>query len=277
MKSSSYKNSGQAFVIAVLLLFCGCSEEKIIFNEVKHPDERLKTSELNQFLQIVKSLPGKKLPALPPLYAPVPRWDASRELSVKGLIKEEQKRLPNRWFTESVLAELKNNHKLVKVIQKYNLSIEQFLGLTETIAMAASRTHFENIIELRIIARTGQREVSLLLKTDEVFSRFREEERFELIRKAAWLTRLDRARNLIKVPEENVELLRRHWEIISPYLPEDALRDPLEDIVDSLHDYGLPFEEIPESGSDISLKWSPLDENAIIGRDKPFNKTLAKK
>lgn len=256
------------WLLIIVLFVCGCAEDKVVFHEVKHPHERLKTSELNVYLQIIKSLPDKKAPALSPLYAPVPDWDYSRELSVKGLIKEEQKYLPNRWFAELEVAKVGNNPRLIKAIKRNNLSVEQFLGLTETISLAAARTHYEDPSELRSIIRAGLYEVKELNKIDKVFAKFPEEEKFDLIRRSAWLCRLTRAQSLLEVPEENAALLKKHWAVITPYLPEDALRDPLADIVDSLLDFGLPFEELPKTGSDITLKWSPRDEGIHIGRDK---------
>ncbi len=254
--------------LLIILLMGGCAEEPIPFHEVKHPHERLKVSELNQYLRIVKSLPDKKLPPLPGLFTPVPQWDSNRELSIKGLIKEEKRWLPNRWFSEAVLAKLSNNRALMNALKKENLSIEQFLGLTETIAMAAARTHFEDIDELRVIVRTGKYELAQLSHLEDVFSSFPEEEQYEIIRKAAWLSRLDRAQNLLKVPDENTTLLQNHWDVLKPYLPEDALQNPLNDIVDSLLVYGMPFEETPESGFDNKMKWSADDETAYIGRGK---------
>ncbi len=254
--------------LTMLFLLAGCAEEEIVFHEVKHPHERLRVSELNQYLRIIKSLPDKKPPALPSLFAPVPQWDSKRELSIKGLIKEEKKWLPNRWFSEAVLAKLSNNRRLMNALKKENLSVEQFLGLTETISMAAARTHYETVDELRSIVRTGKYELSQLMQLEGVFSSFPEEEQYEIIRKAAWLSRLDRARNLLKIPEENVTLLRNHWDVMKLYLPADALKDPLADIVDTLLVYGIPFEEEPASGFDSKLRWSPNDENAYIGRVK---------
>ncbi len=256
------------FLLATVLLLAGCAEEQIVFHEVKHPHERLKVSELNQYLRIIKSLPDKKPPALPSLFTPVPQWDSKRELSIKGLIKEEKKWLPNRWFSEAVLAKLSNNRRLINALKKENLSVEQFLGLTETIAMAAARTHYENVDELRVIVRTGKYELSQLMKLEGVFSSFPEEEQYEIIRSAAWLSRLDRARNLLNIPDENVTLLRNHWDVLKLYLPADALQDPLADIVDALLVYGIPFEEEPVSGFDNKMKWSPNDETAYIGRVK---------
>jgi len=246
-------------------LLTGCAREEAIFNEVKHPHELLKVSELNTYLSIVNELPDHKLPPLPPLFAQLPAWDLDRELSVKGLVKEEQKQNTNRWFSEAVLAKLSANRPLERLLKKHDLSLKQFLGLTETICMAAARVHFEDLAELRRIMRTGQHEINELLKRDDVFCNLPVEEQFELIHRAAWIARLSRAENLLRVPDENVTLLKKYWENMSPYLPAEALTHPLQDIADSLKLYGLPFEELSESGSDAQLRWSPEDPAAHIG------------
>ena len=249
----------------VVLLLTGCAREETVFNEVKHPHELLKVAELNTYLEIVHELPNRSLPPLPPLFAQLPNWDLDRELSVKGLVKEEQRQNQNRWFTDSVLAKLSTNRPLERLLKKHDLSLKQFLGLSETICMAAARTHFDDLSELRRITRTGQHEINELLKRDDVFCNLPVEDQFELLHRAAWITRLSRAENLLRVPEENVALLKKHAEHMRPYLPVEVLTDPLREVADHLKQYGLPFEELSESGSDAQLRWSPEDPAARIG------------
>ncbi len=252
-----------------LLILClvsiGCSSQEIEFNEIKRPHEILKTSELNTYLQIVRGLSEQTLPPLPPLFAPLPNWDVQRELSVKGLAKEQQKAQENRWFTDAVLGKLASDRRLRNLLQKHKITLQQFLGLTESINLAAARTHFEEISELIAMRRTGQFEINELLKREDVFSNLSEEEQYEILRQAAWLTRVSRASELLRVPEENTQLLKKHWDVLKPCLHPDALCDPLEDIVDNLKHYGLPFEESPGSGFDSKLRWSPANSGALIG------------
>ncbi len=248
-----------------LLALTGCAEEERLFHEVKHPREILKVAEVNQYLKIVNELPDKQLPPLPPLLSPVPRWDADRELSVQGLVNEERKRNGRQWLSESVVVELQSDRWLQKLLEKNGLSTEQFLGLAETICTAAARTRFPEVDELRRTVHHGQAEISDLQQREEVFSTLPPEEQYEVLRQAAWLTRVDRAQDLLAVPDENVALLERHWEVIAPFLPDEVKQDPLADIVDVLQEFGIPFEELPGTGSDADLVWSPDEGDAIVG------------
>ncbi len=252
-------------IILLLLGLGGCVREEVRFNEVKRPHETLKTSELNTYLQIVSSLPQRELPPLPSLFAPLPDWAPQRELSVKGLVKEEQNSQKNRWRSDALLSRLASQRALKKALNSHNMTLPQFLGLTESINLAAARTHFEDVAELRIMLRNGQHEINELVRREDVFSAQSIEEQHEILRRAAWITRVNRAQNLLGVPDENVQLLQRHWKAISPYLHPDALRDPLADLVDHLKQYGVPFDETGTVGSDAQLRWSPSDPAARIG------------
>lgn len=243
----------------------GCVRDEVRFNEVKRPHETLKTSELNTYLRIVNSLPKRELPPLPSLFAPLPDWAPQRELSVKGLVKEEQNSQKNRWRSDALLSRLASQRALKKALESHDMTLPQFLGLTESINLAAARTHFEDVAELRMMLRNGQYEINELVRREEVFSTQSMEEQHDILRRAAWITRVNRAQDLLRVPDENVHLLRKHWEAISPYLHPDALRDPLADLVDHLKQYGVPFDETGTVGSDAQLRWSPSDPSARIG------------
>jgi len=250
---------------AFVLLIAGCAEEVPIFNEVKHPHELLKASEVNQYLKIVHHLPDQKMPRLPTLFAPLPEWDLDRELSVKGLTKEEMKANEKRWFTDTIIARLENHRDLKRLLKRENMSVEQFLGLAQTINTAAAAAHFESLDDLRGITRTGQHEINELMKNEEVFSNLPESQQYDLIRRAAWITRVNRAQKIMRVPQENAKLIREHYDTLKPYLLEEVLANPLADIVDSVKHFGLPFEETAAVGFDADLRWSPNDPTARIG------------
>ncbi|MBR9802253.1 hypothetical protein GYB59_11425 [bacterium] len=253
-----------AFFFCVVLL-AGCAEDPPIFNEVKHPHEILKAAEVNQYLKIVHHLPEQRLPRLPTLFAPLPEWDLDRELSVKGLVREELKSNESRWFGETTLARLETHRELKRLLKQENMSIEQFLGLAETINMAAARAHFEELDDLRSITRNGQHEINELMKREEVFSSLPEPEQYEIIRRAAWVTRVNRAHAMLRVPRENASLVLKHYDTLKPYLLDEVLHNPLVNIVDSVKHFGLPFEETPSVGFDADLRWSPNDPQAVVG------------
>ncbi|MCA8987047.1 MAG: hypothetical protein KDA78_05370 [Planctomycetaceae bacterium] len=253
-------------LMLVILTLMGCSGDERIFHEVKHPRELLTVNEVNQYLRIVNALPDHRLPPLPSLFSSVPEWDLDRELSISGLVKEEQKRTERQWLNDIVIAKLNNHRRLQHLLEKEQLSTAQFMGIAESICMAMARTNAPTVDELRDTIRRGQAQVSQLQKREEVFASLLPEHQFEVLREAAWITRVDRARDLLDVPDENRDFMLRHMDVISRFVPEDCLRDPLADIVDAIEEYGVPFEEMPTSGSDTDLVWSLEDQSAIIGR-----------
>ncbi len=252
-----------AFLICLPLL-AGCGKEEKVFHEVKHPRELLKASEVSQFLKIVNELPDHKLPSLPPLFTQAPEWESDRELTVAGLVREAQKSNGRHWLSDSVVSQLENDRHLQKLLEKHQLSTRQFLGLAESVCISAARTFYPHEEELKSIIREGQSLLSLLRNQQDVFANLPEEDQFEATHKGVWIARVDRAEDLADVPRENVELIQRHWDVISPFLPAECLQDPLSDIVDTLQVYGMPFEELPGTGLDSELIWTPDDRRARI-------------
>ena len=90
-----------------------------------------------------------------------------------------------------------------------------------------------------------------------------------VLHEAAWITRHDRARRLLSVPESNVELVLKHSEELVKLFPGELTRNPFDEIADRLDEQGIPFEELPGNDSFDTLSWQP--EDAIVGRDKPLD------
>ena len=78
-----------------------------------------------------------------------------------------------------------------------------------------------------------------------------------------WIARVNRAERLIQVPPENINLVRRHWDEIKNSLPPDFLKNPLDDLTDTLEERGTPFTINEKEDSDELLQWTKTD--AIIG------------
>jgi hypothetical protein len=62
-----------------------------------------------------------------------------------------------------------------------------------------------------------------------------------------------------------VELVQSRWDELAAIFPAEFQIDPLKTIADHLEEQGIPFEELPETGSDASIQWNP--DNAIIGTE----------
>jgi hypothetical protein len=78
---------------------------------------------------------------------------------------------------------------------------------------------------------------------------------YEVRRRAVWITRLDRASRLSRVPPENVLLVESYREKLNSVLPAELLQNPFEPVADPFEEKGVPFEELPETGSDDRIVW----------------------
>jgi hypothetical protein len=107
--------------------------------------------------------------------------------------------------------------------------------------------------------------VAQLKRNRTPFVDYRPDRQFSVTREAIWLYRVDRALRLRDVPRENVELVQSRWDELAAIFPAEFQIDPLKTIADHLEEQGIPFEELPETGSDASIQWNP--DNAIIGTE----------
>lgn len=249
-----------------LPLFAGCQEDVTYYREVKRIHEKVSESEMQRFVRIVEKLPEKKLPELS-VYRPLPDWIPQRTLPVDELVKEEQKLLERGWDVEWQTEQLKRNRHLVEALRRENTTIEQFAGLTLAIGAALSRSQLREEQDLETILNRGRVVAARLLHDQRTFAKLTRDERYTVLRKAAWLTRLDRASRLADVPPENLALIEKHQKELAAIFPKEFLKNPLDDIADLLEEKGMPFEQLDSSGRDEDLTWDRA--NAVIGYDKP--------
>ena len=242
----------------------GCGEPVAEFREVKGIHEKVSEAELKQFVRIVESLPGKKLPDFPAAYRPLPNWNSQRTLPVNELTKEEQKLLDEAWKVETLARHLEQNRHLTKALSRERISREQFVGLLLAIGAARSRSLLRKDQSLDAVVSRGQEVRSRLLKDDRTFATLGRGARYAVLRLAGWITREDRALLLKEVPPENIALVKQHAESLDKVLPKYFRINPLDAIIDLLEVQGMPFEELAASGRDDEITWGP-DDNPIIG------------
>jgi hypothetical protein len=90
-----------------------------------------------------------------------------------------------------------------------------------------------------------------------IYSSLEIENRYAVLDEALWLHRVDRLKRLLGAPAENVALAEKHRDWLAKVLPACFRTDPLADVADLLGEQGLPFVELPESGSDAHIEWDP--------------------
>jgi hypothetical protein len=253
--------------LAAFALVVGCDPPPLEYLEVKRIDEEVTAAEFRTWLKVVESLPDETLPPIPAVFAPAPSWSAARTLPVAGLVREEEQMLAEQWDLDRLSEGLERVKPLQRALVRERMTTDQFLGLTLAIGAALSRSTLRETQDLRKIAYIAGVEVDKLKEDDSSFSSLTEDERYAVLLRALWVTRRDRAKRLSRVPAANVELALRNREQLIRILPAEFAVNPFDGIADLLAERGVPFEELPESGTDEHIEWRASD--AIIGRDKP--------
>jgi hypothetical protein len=263
------------YVILALMFLQGCGDSGMEFTEVKRLEEKVTERELRQYLRIVKALPDGKLPDIPRVFVPLPRWNPSRTLPVNDLIAEEQTLLDERWSVEWVSKHLNRNRALQRVLRRENLTVEQFVGLTLSLSASLARSTIRKDQNLDQIIRDGTVVIRQLITNDQSYSRLAPSVKHSILRQSGQLTRIDRAQRLNRVPPENVALVKSHLEELTKIFPKYLIENPIDNIVDTFDVQGLPFEEMAASGYDAEISWDPNSEDAIIGVDTPGEMTFS--
>ena len=249
----------------------GCGPSQLEYTEVKRINEKVTAAELNQFLRIIESLPDKKLPPMPTVYAPLPQWKPSRTLPVNELLNEEQESLDQRWSVEWIARQMKRNRPLQRALRRENITREQFLGLTLAIGVSLSRSRLRVHQNLAEVISRGENNLRVLRQDpryERTFSKLRREGQHSILRSAGWVTRIDRARRLKEVPPENIALVKKHFDELKRIFPKYFVENPLDAVADLLEEHGVPFEEL-NGVSDADITWVPGPEEAFIGIDRP--------
>lgn len=255
-----------ALAVCVLML-TGCAEEPLDFVEVKRIDEVLSESELEDFLEVVRLLPEGKLPELQSIYRVPVVWNETRTLPVSELVNEELAHIERPWDTKHLAHEMEANRRFQRSLRRVGMTPEQFMGLMLCVGTAMNRGQLPDQFDFEGFIERGEKVVAQLKRNRTPFVDYSPDRKFSLTREAVWLYRVDRAERLRDVPGENVDLVRSRWEELAAIFPAEFQIDPLGTIADHLEEQGIPFEELPETGSDTLIQWNPAE--AIIGTDTP--------
>jgi len=256
-------------ILAAASVLAGCEDSTLTYTEVKRINEEVTLSELRTFFELVEHLPDEKLPPFPDLYLPLPNWNAERTLPISDLVDAEQMSLAERWGTQQLADALPQSRWLDRWLLRKRMTREQFVGLTLAIGAALSRSTVRENQDLSGIVAKGERVVSRLRSNSTPFNTLTPEAMHNVLHEAAWITRHDRARRLLSVPESNVELVLKYSEQLVELFPAELTKNPFDGIADRLDKQGIPFEELPGNDSFDTLNWNP--EDAIVGRDDPLN------
>ncbi|MBI1313808.1 hypothetical protein GC176_21150 [bacterium] len=256
-------------MLTLLVVACaaGCGEIELKNQTVKRTDEPISAGDVRAFVEIVRNMPGKRLPNLPPLFLPPPDWNPERTLPVSDLVDSELLALDERWDYEPLVHLLPDSRQFDRWLLRKRMTREQFAGMTLVIAAALSRSTVRPDQDLNEIIARGEATRNELRKLNVPFNSLSPAMMHEVLHRAAWLTRYDRARRLAAVPTENVRAVLNYWEQLEPLFPASVTENPFDSITDRLEEEGVPFEELPGGESLDVLTWDRA--TAIVGRDEP--------
>lgn len=261
--------TGFKTLLAGLLLLAtaaGCSDDPLESTEVKTIQDRIAPEELQAFLNVVETLPHRKLPRLPALFLPPPNWSASRSLPVNELIQEERKTLAEHASVDWLTRHLPKTKEFQRALRKERLTPQQFVGLAIALGLALSRTEIGSQDELEKIIARGVAAVALLEKDKRVFNTLSEDVAYHTLEQAGWISLMDRLLKLKQVPQDNQELVRTHGENLRKALPDEFLYSPLKGFGKLLENDTLPFSDPGGANPDDHIFWSR--ETALLGPER---------
>jgi hypothetical protein len=252
-----------ALVGAMLAICAGCADEAPLSTDVKPITDPLTSDDWAQFKKVVDGLGPSGLKDLPSVFAPLPDWQALRTLPVSELAASEQRLLDEHWDPKSMTPRLSQRPGLARMLRREKFTPEQFAGLILSVGAALARTQIPDGVPIDELLRRGHTVVDALKNDQRLYSSLEIEDRYAVLDQVVWLHRVDRLKRLKATPAENVALAQKHAVWLKQVLPACFLTDPLADVPDLLGEQGLPFVELPESGTDAEIDWDPL---TAIGR-----------
>ncbi|WP_417384450.1 hypothetical protein [Gimesia sp.] len=254
-------------LVVISVSHSGCSDHSLEYTELKQINEKVTEAELKRYLKVIKLMPEGKMPTFPTVYAPAPVWSHIRSLPIEDLVNSEQINMSQLWDVERISDQFGiRNRLLKKALLRRDMSKEQFISFTLAIGLAASRHQLRPDQKLDEIIKKGNKAIHQLQMDKRPFSSLSLEERHRTLHEAMWIARVNRAEQLIQVPPENINLVNTYWDQLKEVLPPQFLKNPLDELTDTLEERGIPFT-VQDDDSDQLLEWTSA--NAIIGTDDP--------
>jgi hypothetical protein len=244
----------------------GCAEAPLEYTEVKRIDEPVSAEDLTALLRVLRSLPDHRPPALPPYFAPPPDWPATRTLPVRELLAEEREAVQAGSDAQALAERMPHDRALDRALRREKMTRPQFVGLLLAVGVAMSRSQLRSEPDYEDALRRGHAALREIEADAASFAEYAEDQQFAILKKATWVTRLDRLEKLRQVPASNVQLVRQHRDLLRDVLPAEFLTDPLAAVAVFRDETGAPFEELPTSGRDADIRW---DAASALRGDAP--------
>ncbi len=241
-----------AMTVCLSIFGCKKKEEAAAPPEIKRIDQVVTEEELDLFLKVIDRLPGKNIRDFPEVFTPVAGWTVGRSLPIGELVREEIERTEEHWDIHQLARRLRHKKPLMRALQRYEMSSQKFVSLALALGLATARTTIRPEQDLARLAEDGEIKVKHLRNEPFLFSSLSPEARATVLRQGMWVTRLDRAKHLLQVPPENVELVRKHLQQMNDLFPEQFTTNPLDPVADVLVEIGVPLKKAQQSATTIS-------------------------
>ena len=183
-------------LVCSLAFSAGCADDTLDYTETKRIDEKVTETELQTFLRIIDSLPEKKLPQMPPVFAPPPEWNQARTLPVNELVNEESNLIEERSSAEFLARQLQRNRPLQRALRREQMTPDQFVGLSLAIGVSLARNTLRDKQNLDKILEKGEAAIDRLKNDNRPFSSLRQEAMYYVLKQAVWITKADRVNRL---------------------------------------------------------------------------------
>lgn len=255
-------------VLCLLLIagLAGCGlPQPVQSTEAPRLNDDLTAEDIQTLIEASAFFPKQRIPDLPDLFPAPPNWSMERNVPVRELVDEEQMQLEDRWRWSPVRDALPDTRAFDRFLRRRRMSRERLAGVALMVAAALARSTVRDDQNLTDLIAQGQQAVLDLRRDERPYHTLPPEEVHDVLHKAVWITRLDRAARLNEVPPGNVALVRQRLSQLVPlYLPS-VLENPFDGIADRQEEQGVPFLELPGVDLFDARDWDR--SQAIFGRE----------
>ncbi len=158
------------------------------------------------------------------------------------------------------------NRRFQRVLRRVEMTPEQFMGLMLAVGTAMNKSQLADQFDFDGFIERGEKVVFQLKRNRIAVCRLQPRPAVFADPRSGLAVSGRSARNAFAMCRAKT------WNSsaavgteLATIFPAEFQVDPLGTIADRLEEQGIPFEELPETGSDATIQWNP--DEAIIGTD----------
>lgn len=246
------------------VLLSGCAGQQVEQLHVKELTEAIRQDELDQFLQIVDRLQGKKLPSFDSPLTPPTRWTLGQEKSIERIAAEKIDQLEQKWSPGYLVQYFNRNPRLRWALASAEMSPEVFSGMVLTVGVALSKSSLPPETDIEALLKRSTDGVQKLRGDRRSMAMLAPDEQYQIAQQSLWISLQDLMTHLPMIPDDSLQLIQQHRERLEKVFPPEFSENPLKHYDKILNSSGLPFEDLPETGITDVVSWNPPVMSRII-------------